>query len=183
MKRSCLILFLLALIFFVRVADGLDSSIRIPFEHGSEVPPVIAVYVSGGYPNSVNDELIACIWPDGHAVWSGNRFQYGPPYFAGEVDPKAVKRFIAVLHNKRLFERHDWGIIFMHVPMTTTVVTDGTQHLVAESIGYSAAARKLPAQLKTSDDATAFLHQQIHALLPPQGKRRWWYWYQLRWVK
>lgn len=47
--------------------------------------------------------LILAVWPDGHIVWSKDRLQGGAPYFAGQIDPKAVGSLMSRLEQDGVF--------------------------------------------------------------------------------
>src|SRR6266511_3971069 len=110
-NRTLLIIFF-ALSAVAHAADDQGLSLmRLPFERGSQTPPAVSVFYDLGYGGIGSKQphaVIACIWPDGRAVWSRDRSRGGPPYFTGRIDPKRLTELIATLDSKGIFARKVW---------------------------------------------------------------------------
>ncbi|MEP6672383.1 MAG: hypothetical protein ABJF10_24675 [Chthoniobacter sp.] len=169
------------LVFFGAVFAGLTlaqddeglSSMRLPFERGSAVPPAVSVFYDldySGVGNQLPQRVIACIWPDGRAVWSGNRSEGGPPYFTGYVDPKRLREFMAIFDARGLFQRKVWFSQAVDAPHHDIHIIDGQRHVaLCASAGYSMDIQT-PFLIHKVEHALACFRQQLEQLLPREGK-------------
>jgi hypothetical protein len=81
-------------------AEGAKPPIR-PI---TEADTALAVYMEDwGLVATGEPTIILAIWPDGQAVWSGDRLRGGPPYSAGRVDPKRVAALLSRFETDGLF--------------------------------------------------------------------------------
>lgn len=101
------------------VAFALCSLVIAPMALAEEVTrpitnaeSILAVYIEDwGRPVDGRDRsgLVLAIWPDGHAVWSENKLNGGPPYRAGKVDPPRVAALLDRNRKDGLFTQPDLG--------------------------------------------------------------------------
>ena len=127
--------------------------------------------------------MIACIWPDGRAVWSRDRSKGGPPYFTGHIDPKQLTAFIAALDSKGIFARKVWYSVGVDASEHDINVLDGQRRVALAATGYYTKHSKTPERITEVADAFAFLRQQIERLLPRQGQQLRSFDYELRRLK
>ena len=67
------------------------ASAASPSRPVTEADTVLAVYTQDwGLGSSQGTKLILAAWPDGYVVWSQDRIEGGPPYFAGSVAPRLL---------------------------------------------------------------------------------------------
>ena len=108
MSRSILVGLLLAAMNSTAAAD--DAPRVRPI---TEAESVLAVFGEDcGLSSDGMPKVIQLVWPDGYFVWSKNRVYGGAPYFAGHVQPQAVKALLSrleadgVLADKTLNDAH-----------------------------------------------------------------------------
>lgn len=175
---------------FTVFADAADdqglSLMRLPFERGSQTPPAVSVFHDEGYGGigmKQPQTVIACIWPDGRAVWSGKRSKGGPPYFTARIEPKRLQEFIAALDSKGIFARKVWYSVGVDCPEHDINIIDGQRRVALADTGCYTKREKIPATITEVPDAFAFLRQQVERLLPRQGQQLRSFDYELRRLK
>jgi hypothetical protein len=168
-------LFLCLATFAVAADDEGLSLMRVPFERGSQTPPAVSVFLDLGYGGIGRKQphaVIACIWPDGRAVWSRDRSRGGPPYFTARIDPKRLTEFIATLDSKGFFARKVWYSVGVDSEHHDINILDGQRRVAFSATGYYNKNSNKPPELITEvPDAFAYLRQQLERLLPRQGEQ------------
>ena len=78
-----------------------DAQLIRPITTAGEV---IAVYGENWGFGNKGPGFILAVWPDGHAVWSADSVNGGPPYCEGRVDPKNVSHLVTRFERDGLFD-------------------------------------------------------------------------------
>lgn len=147
---------------------------RVPFERGSPTPPAVSVFLDldyGGIGRKQPHAVIACIWPDGRAVWSRDRSRGGPPYFTARIEPKRLTEFIAALDAKGIFARKVWYGVGVDSEHHDINILDGQRRVALSATGYYSKSSKTPEHITEVRDAFAFIRQQLERLLPRKGQQ------------
>lgn len=102
MKCQCTVTISVFAVSFVTAQAGDQKQELRPI---SEADTILAVGLEkGGFVvTPPYHQVILCIWPDGFAVWSGDRLNGGAPYFEGAIDPKKVTTLLARFEKDGLF--------------------------------------------------------------------------------
>lgn len=156
---------------------------RVPFERGSPIPPAVSVFYEVGYSGIGKKQthgVIACIWPDGRAVWSHDRTKGGPPYFTSHIEPRRLIEFIASLDSKGIFDRKVWFGVGVDLPHHDINVFDGQRRVALSATGHYTKISKAPDRITKISDAIALFRQQLELLLPQKGQQLGTFDYELR---
>jgi hypothetical protein len=152
---------------------GDDPSLfRVPFERGSNSPPVVSVFYDLDYSGIGREQpetVITCIWADGRIVWSRDRTKGGAPYFTAHIAPKRLTKFLASLDAKCLFARKVSFMQAVDSPHHDINIIDGERRLVLVSSSDYVHASKTPNCITELSDAMPYVRQQLERLLPRQG--------------
>ena len=71
----------------------------------NEADSVIAIFTDDwGLGSSRGPQLIVSIWGDGSVVWSNDRVNGGPPYFAAQIKPQDVSAALTKLGDLGVFD-------------------------------------------------------------------------------
>jgi hypothetical protein len=97
---------------------------------------ILAVYTED--PRSGTDATALIIfgaWPDGRVVWSRDRLQGGPPYFAGSIDPQSITSLLRRFHKNGMFTNANLARsrTAEDAPYTTVLIRFGTWQLQMQS--------------------------------------------------
>jgi hypothetical protein len=167
--------------------EGL-SLMRVPFERGSQTPPAVSVFFDRDYGGIGSKRpphaVIACIWPDGRAVWSRDRTEGGPPYFTGRVDAAKLTEFISSLETKGIFARKVWYSVGVDASHHDINIIDGQRRVALETTGYYYSKKSnVPPQITEIADAVGFVRSKLERLRPRQGEQLREFNYELRPIK
>jgi len=167
--------------------EGL-SLMRVPFERGSQTPPAVSVFFDRDYGGIGSKHpphaVIACIWPDGRAVWSRDRTEGGPPNFTGRVDTAKLTEFVTSLETKGIFSRKVWYSVGVDASHHDINIIDGQRRVALETTGYYYSKKSnVPAQITEIADAVSFVRSRLERLLPRQGEQLREFNYELRPIK
>lgn len=110
--------------------------VRLPVE-ATEGVPVAAVYVAGHGPRPgvVGPQVIMALWKNGRAIWSADRMEGGPPYFAAQIPPATVNSLLSQLADQGIFEDtvRDDICYGPDSTFTTLAICDGDKRLSMQS--------------------------------------------------
>lgn len=154
--------------------DEMDMAYQaVPFERGASSPPMVSVFYDLDYSGVGVEQprtIIACIWPDGRVVWSGDRSKGGSPYFTARISPEQVRKLVAVFQARIFYQRKYWFEQAVDAPHHDVNIIDGTRRLaMCSSAGYSMEI-KTPFLITNAIDALACFRQQLEQVLPREGE-------------
>ncbi len=172
MKTLVLLSCLLTISLFAQAAEEKFIWPSVLVERKNANVPVVSVYYAGN-GITTEDTPVVCVWADGRAVWSENRRHHsGPPYYAGQVDPKRLKAFFAALRASGLYTRKQWGIVYGGTDNIEATIFDGQHRVELGSIpGAYSSYRRVFKRVVEDGGAAPFLYHQIDSLLPRPGQK------------
>src|SRR5262245_18860206 len=73
----------------------------------TQADAVLAVYYENVTRYWLDAGLIFAAWPDGHLIWTPDRLEGGPPYYAATIDPQTVTATLTRFEEEGLFAYPD----------------------------------------------------------------------------